>query len=164
MTRFGELLGVLGGAGVEFVLIGGVAAVVHGSARSTQDVDIVYRRDRDNYRRLAGALAPFEPYLRGLPLGLPFRLTEATLAAGLNFTLTTTLGWIDLWGEIAGWSGYEALEPHSLEVRVFAITCKVIDLPALIVAKRAAGRPKDLEVLAELELLLDRRSKDEAAG
>ena len=61
MTRFGELLGVLGGAGVEFVLIGGVAAVVHGSARSTQDVDIVYRRDRDNYRRLAGALAPFKP-------------------------------------------------------------------------------------------------------
>ena len=158
MTRFAELLGALSSAGVEFILVGGVAAAAHGSPRSTQDLDIVYQRDRVNLRKVVEALAPLRPYLRGAPPGLPFRLDVETLLAGLNFTLTTSLGWIDLLGEIAGVGGYAAILPHSLAVEVFGIRCRVIDLDTLIRAKRAAGRPKDFEILAELELLRDRRA------
>jgi hypothetical protein len=103
VTRFGELLRVLGVGGARFVLVGGVAATAHGSPRSTQDLDVVYRRDDENLRRIAAALCPHHPYMRGAPPGLPFRLDFETLRSGLNFTLTTDLGWIDLLGESRGW-------------------------------------------------------------
>ena len=159
MTRFGELLGVLERAKVEFILVGGVAAAAHGSPRTTQDIDIVYSRKPDNLERLAQALAPYDPYLRGSPIGLPFALDKATLKAGLNFTLTTSLGWIDLLGEITGGGGYDELLPHSLGIELFGQTCYVLDLETLIATKRAAGRPKDFEALAELELLRIRTLK-----
>ena len=57
---------------VEFIIVGGVAATLHGSARSTQDLDIVYARTADNHRRLVAALRAHHPYLRGAPPGLPF--------------------------------------------------------------------------------------------
>ena len=87
---------------VEFILVGGVAAAVHGSVRLTTDLDVVYARTAVNIERLASTLAPLAPALRGAPAGLPFRLDSATVRRGLNFTLTTTLGDIDLLGEIAG--------------------------------------------------------------
>jgi hypothetical protein len=99
-TDIPALLERLAAAGVEFIVIGGVAAAVHGSALITYDLDIVYRRTPDNVDRLAAALDPLGPYLRGAPEGLPFRFDAATIARGLNFTLTTTLGAIDLLGEV----------------------------------------------------------------
>jgi len=156
VTRFAEVLRCLAGAGVEFVLVGGVAAAAHGSARSTQIIDLVYSRDPANLRRLVEALGPHRPYLRGAPPGLPFRLDAPTLSAGLNFPLTTDLGWIDLFGEITGGGRYPDLVSHSLEVEVFGVRCRVVDLETLIAVKKAAGRPKDLETIAELELLRDR--------
>lgn len=108
---------------MDFILVGGVAAAAHGSPRATQVVDIVYRRGVDNLDTLAAAVAPLQPALRGAPPGLPFRLDEPTLRAGLNFTLTTTLGWLDLLGEIAGGGGYEQLLPHSIQVEGFGVTC-----------------------------------------
>jgi len=153
VTRFAELLRTLATAQVEFILVGGVAAAAHGSARSTQDIDIVYGRSGENLGRLASALSPLRPYLRGAPAGLPFRLDPATLKAGLNFTLTTDLGWIDLLGEITGGGGYEELVSHSISIDVFGISCRVLDLDTLIQTKKAAGRPKDFEGLAELEIL-----------
>src|SRR5215510_5308565 len=95
MTDLRALLSVLATHRVAFILVGGVAATAHGSARLTQDVDVVYDRDPDNLTRLVAALAPHAPYLRGAPPGLPFHYDVATLRAGLNFTLTTTIGDID---------------------------------------------------------------------
>ncbi len=165
MTRFGELLRALDAARVEFIVIGGVAAAAHGSPRGTQDLDIVYARGRSNLERLVHALGPHRPYLRGAPPGLPFRLDVDTLKAGLNFTLATGLGWIDLLGEVAGGGSYENLLPRSVAVRAFGIECRVLDLDALIECKRAAGRPRDLEAVAELELLRDRpRSSGPGVG
>lgn len=157
MTRFAELLNVLSEAGVEFIIVGGVAAAAHGSARGTQDIDVVYRRTAENLDRIVSALTGYSPYLRGAPPGLPFRFDAPTLRAGLNFTLTTTLGWIDLLGEIPGGGGYEDLAGHVTVITVFGVECRVLDLDALIRSKRAAGRPKDLEAIAELEILRDRR-------
>lgn len=159
MTDFGGLIRALSDSGVKFALVGGVAATLHGSARLTQDVDVVYARDADNLSRIARALAPLGPYLRGAPTGLPFKLDEQVLAAGLNFTLTTSAGDIDLLGEIAGVGRYEALLPHTIEVELFGARCRCIDLPTLIAAKAAAGRPKDLEIIAELRALLEERDR-----
>lgn len=156
MTRFAELLRTLAAGNVEFILVGGVAAVAHGSARATQDLDIVYRRSPANLTALAEALQPLHPELRGAPPGLPFRLDVPTLRAGLNFTLTTKIGWLDLLGEIAGGGSYEELLPHTHAVEVFEIRCRLLDLETLIQTKRAAGRPKDFEGIAELEYLRDR--------
>jgi hypothetical protein len=88
--------------GVRFIVIGGWAAIIHGTARSTNDVDVVYARDAENIERLAQALTPWHPYLRGAPPGLPFRWDPATIRAGLNFTLTTDYGHLDVLGEVTG--------------------------------------------------------------
>ncbi len=143
MTDFRALIEALCRSEVQFVLVGGVAATLHGSARLTQDVDVVYSRDAENLHRIVRALTPLQPYLRGAPPGLPFRLDEQTLAAGLNFTLATSAGDIDLLGEI--------------EVELYGAPCRCLDLPTLIASKIAAGRPKDFEAIAELRALLEEK-------
>lgn len=155
MTDFGRLLTVLASHEVQFIIVGGVAATIHGSARLTSDLDIVYARDHENLQRLVAALQPLQPYLRGAPAGLPFQFDEHTLRAGLNFTLTTDAGAIDLLGEIAGAGGFGALRAHTVDVTLFGTVHQCIDIDTLIAAKRAAGRPKDLEVIAELEAIRD---------
>jgi predicted nucleotidyltransferase len=140
---------------VEYILVGGWAAALHGSARSTTDIDFVYRRSPANCRRLAASLSSFHPSLRGAPKGLPFRFDEATILAGLNFTLTTDLGHLDFFGEIAGGGNYEALLPYSTEVRRGDLAIRCVTLERLIQLKRAAGRPKDFEAIAELQAILD---------
>jgi predicted nucleotidyltransferase len=148
--------------GVEFILVGGVAATIHGSARATFDIDVVYSRSDDNIGRLVQALSPVHPYLRGAPRGLPFSFDAETVARGLNFTLDTTLGDLDLLGEVVGGGGYEDLLPFSNEVEIFGFRCRCVTLPKLIDLKRAAGRPKDLEVLAELKALLEESGRQDA--
>ena len=154
MIDFPAMLRTLSDAGVRFIIVGGAAATAHGSARLTQDLDLVYARDAENLHRLAEALAPHEPYLRGVEPGLPFVLDEDTLRRGLNFTLVSKLGDLDLLGEIIGGGGFDDLSEHSIEIELFGVRCLCIGLRKLIEVKRAAGRPKDLEALAELEELL----------
>lgn len=150
-----QLLPMLVRAEVDFVLVGGMAAILHGSARVTFDVDIVYERSAENIRRLVTALEAYSPYLRGAPPGLPFRFDARTVQHGLNFTLTTTAGDLDLFGEIAGAGRYEELLPYADEVQAFGVTFLCVGLDRLIHIKRAAGRPKDLEAIAELQVILE---------
>ncbi len=153
MTGLTRLLTALHDASVEFILVGGVAARAHGSARVTQDIDVSYARGEANLERIVTALQPLQPYLRGAPPGLPFEWSVATLRAGLNFTLTTSVGDIDLLGDMAGVGTYEDLAHHTITALIFGRETKVLDLSWLIRSKRAAGKPKDLEVIAELEAL-----------
>ena len=157
VTDFSGLLRLLSGAGVQYILIGGVAATSHGSARATFDLDIVYRRSPDNLVRLVNALAPIKPYLRGAPPGLPFRWDVETLQAGLNFTLVTSLGDLDILGEVVGGGTYEELFPHTEPLKIFSTECLRVDLDTLIRLKRAAGRPRDLDAIAELEALREEK-------
>jgi hypothetical protein len=152
---FPRLLGVLTEEGVEFIIVGGAAATAHGAARLTLDLDIVYRRTPDNIERLARALIPHHPYLRGAPPGLPFRFDGVTISHGLNFTLVTDLGDLDTLGEITGGGRYEDLLADTIELTIFGARCRVLALDKLIAVKRAAGRPKDFEAIAELEALQD---------
>jgi len=144
-------------ARVEFIVIGGFAATLLGTARFTADLDVVYRRTEDNLARLVAALAPFEPYLRGAPPGLPFRFDVATLRHGLNFTLSTTAGLLDLLGEATGEGVFEKLLPDSEIEAVFGLEVRRVTLDRLIELKRAAGRVKDLEPIAELEALREEK-------
>jgi hypothetical protein len=148
---------VLAQGQVEFLVVGGVAARAHGSARLTNDLDVVYRRTAENLERLVAALRPYTPHLRGAPLGLPFRWDAETLRRGLNFTLTTAFGDLDLLGEIAGGGGYDSLRADSASIAAFGVEILCLNLERLIETKRAAGRPRDLEAIAELEALLEER-------
>ena len=159
MTDFEGLLRALASHGVAFIIIGGAAATAHGSARLTQDLDLVYGRDDENLRRLADVLEGLGARLRGAPSDLPFRPDAATLHHGLNFTFTTRLGDLDLFGEIAGGGGYSDLEPHCDRIVVFGIPCLCLGIAKLIEVKTAAGRPKDLEAVAELEILREERER-----
>jgi len=164
VTDFERLFDTLRKAGVEYILIGGVAATVHGSSRLTQDVDICYARTDANLDRLVRALRPLKPYLRGAPRGLPFEWSARTLRSGLNFTLTTTAGDIDLLGEVTGGGGYDDLIGHTIDVILFSHWTKCLDLEWLIATKRAAGRPRDLEAIAELEALREESENRDRVG
>ncbi len=159
MTDFPGLLRALLGERVKFVVVGGAAGTAHGSARLTVDLDIVYSRSPENLRRLVAALSPLEPRLRGAPEGLPFAWEEKTIRAGLNFTLATSLGSIDLFGEVAGGGSYEDLTKESETIRAFGVEFLCVNLDALIRLKRAAARRKDLEAIAELEAIREERGK-----
>ena len=154
-ANFDQILALLARHGVRFILIGGGAAITHGSARATQDVDVVYARDDENIRALAECLQDVSPRLRGAPEGLPFFWDEATIRNGLNFTLSTDIGDLDLLGEAAGDGSYKSLLPDSDELEVFGARCRCVTLSRLIRLKQAAGRPKDLEAIAELQALAE---------
>jgi hypothetical protein len=161
MSLFEEVIHVLNRHHVDYLIVGGWAAAIHGSLRSTVDIDVVYGRSTENLHKIVSALSHATPYLRGVPPGLPFRWDEATLRSGLNFTLTTRIGDIDLLGDVPGGGTYHDLLPHSIEVELFGMPCRVVTLECLIQLKRAAGRPKDLEAIAELQALLEERRKRE---
>jgi hypothetical protein len=164
LTRFRELIELLTGAGVEFVVVGGAAAAALGAARATFDLDVVYRRTAENLARIVEALKPYSPYPRGAPPNLPFQWDRRTVDFGLNFTLETTIGYIDLLGEIAGGGTYNDLLPHAIRLEVFGVSCLTLDLETLIRTKRAAGRPKDYEAIAELETIREQRDERPGGG
>jgi len=148
-TNFRAILEALLNQQVEFVIVGGVALVARGAPRTTEDIDLCYRRDHGNLERLALALEPLRPYLRGAPPGLPFTLDSSTLRAGLNFTLTTLAGDVDLLGgEISGLGSYEQVKAVSSPLTLYGRSVQVLELSGLERAKKAAGRLKDIADLA----------------
>lgn len=138
---------------IRFSVIGGVALIARGVQRSTQDLDIAYARDRKNLARLAAALQPLHPKLRGVPGDLPFVLDEALLRSGLNFTLDTDLGPLDLLGEVPGLGTFDQVDAMSSELDIGGTQVTVLTVQGLVRSKRAAGRPKDLVDLGYLHSL-----------
>ena len=108
-TDFAKALMVLKEGDVEFIIVGGVAAILNGLGYTTYDLDVVYSRERANIQKLVRCLEPYSPYLRGAPPGLPFKLDERTVRMGLNFTLVTAFGDLDLLGEVTAIGGYREL-------------------------------------------------------
>jgi len=153
MSDFKRIFGLLTDADVEFVLIGGLSVIAHGHQRATLDVDICYARTPKNIARLAAALAPVHPRLRGAPAELKFPWDAQTLANGLNFTLVTDLGDLDLLGEVAGLGSYEDIALSAIEIALFGCQVAMLNLDQLIRSKAAAGRVKDLLDLEALRKL-----------
>jgi hypothetical protein len=142
-------------AGVDFVVIGGVAGGVHGSSLSTYDVDLAYGREPGNLEKLAAVLGSIEAKLRGAPPDVPFLLDAKTLAAGANFTFTTTMGSVDILGDPAGAPPYEQLRRGATLVDVEGRQIRVASLDHLIAMKEAAGRPKDKLQATEYRVISD---------
>ena len=141
---------------VRFVVIGGVAAAVHGSSRVTNDLGVCYdASDVGNIDRLAQLLAKWDAYPRGVERGLPFIMDGRTLRGAPIMTLTTAEGDLDVLDRVAGVGDYAAVRKNSEQISALGVRFRVIDLPALIKAKRAAGRPRDFEALPELQALLE---------
>src|SRR5262249_20320022 len=101
------------------------------------------------------------PSLRGAPKGLSFRLDPPTLKAGLNFTLDTDLGALDLLGDMPPLGNYDGVVVESETMELFGRSVRVLKLEALIDAKRAAGRTKDRLMIPELEALVEMRKKSQ---
>jgi predicted nucleotidyltransferase len=159
MNDYLRTLQILCDAGVRFVIIGGAAAAAHGSTYPTYDLDICYDRSHDNIERLAKALEPFHPSLRGVSDELPFCFDAATIANGMNFTLTTDLGDIDLFGEVTGVGVYKDANALSIRLEISGFQCSVLSLEGLIQSKRATARPKDLLMLREIEALREMETR-----
>lgn len=135
---------------VEYVVVGGVAITLHSSGYITQDLDLCYSRTRQNIARLVSALAPYRPRPRSWPEGLPFTFDEATVRNGTDFTFDTTIGAIDLLGEVKAIGTYEDAIKHSETYTIYGRQISAFTLDALITSKTAADRPKDRLVLPEL--------------
>ncbi len=153
--QFATAVQALCDAQVEFIIIGGLSATFHGSARITYDLDICYSRSAKNLSQLVKALAPFHPRPRGFPQDLPYVWDEAMLRNSTILTLQTHLGEIDLLAEVSGLGAFEELRLHSIEIEAFERRVFTLDLPSLIRAKKATGREKDIAHLKELESLLE---------
>lgn len=146
-------------AHVRFVVIGGVAANVHGSPRITNDLDVCYDPAPVNIDRLAAVLTGWQAYPRGVEPGLPFVMDSRALRTNPILTLVTTEGAVDVLDRVEGVGDYGRVREASQDAVWGAVTFRVIGLDALIAAKRATGRRRDQEALLELEALRELKRK-----
>lgn len=148
------LLRTLANEAADFVVIGGIAAVFHGSARLTGGLDITFAQELENLERLARALVPLRPLSRGAEDADAFVLDAATLRRIEVLTLATRMGDIDLLLRPAGMTHYTALRERAQRLAIDDFRVRIAHIEDLIAMKRAAGREKDRADVAELEAIL----------
>ncbi len=161
-NMFEEILAALVAHEVRFVVIGGVAATIHGSARFTNDIDICYDTAQDNLERLVRLLTGWHAYLRGVEPGLPFIMDVRAIRTTPIMTLTTDVGAIDLLNRVPGVGDYGAAVAASELVKIGSVEFRALRLESLIASKRAVRRPRDMEHLIELEALLALRKRSKS--
>ena len=152
-----EIFATLAEHRVRYVLIGGLAAVLHGSPTVTVDADICADRSPENLQRLAGALRDLHARLRSTsePEGLSFQPDAALLGRIQTLNLSTDRGDLDLTFEPAAFDGYDELAEHAVAVSVAGVVVSVASLDDVIRSKEAADRPKDHATLPVLYALRD---------
>jgi hypothetical protein len=142
--------------GVEFVVVGGFAAVAHGVTLLTQDIDICCRFVPDNLMRLQDALADLEPVHRMPSSRPPLRLTRETAPESRNLYLDTGWGQLDCLGDVLGVGDYDRVLAESISVRLSAGPCRILSVDALIRAKEAMGRERDRQAVVQLRAIRER--------
>ena len=157
MSNLAEMLTTLARGGVEFVLVGGYAAVAHGVSLVTQDVDICCRFSKENLFRLQAVLVELRPRHRMTPQKLPFELTDDLCARLSNLYLETDLCVLDCLSEVKGVGGFDEVLAHSIELAFPGGTFRVLDLATLIHAKEAMDRPQDRMALTQLRAIQERQ-------
>jgi predicted nucleotidyltransferase len=157
MHKLHELLRRLAEADVEFVLIGGYAAVIHGSAYVTNDVDVCAVLSPDNLEKIRKALADLKPVHRQSHRRLSFLEVPAPGQSLQNLYLETTDGIIDIITSVLGVGDFARLRERAMRADVFGMSCAVISLEDLIAAKEALGREKDLLTAKELRAIAGKR-------
>jgi hypothetical protein len=168
--RAGPVLETLTRHGVEFVVVGGLAGLAHGSSYPTFDLDVAYARDRGNLERMVAALDELGITLRGAPPNLPFQLDARTLENGANFTFDTRYGRFDILGDLPGVRSFEDLRVGATLEEIEGAKVRVASIDHLIAMKRAANRTKDKLMLEEYIVIADEqaavrdRGEDTAGG
>jgi hypothetical protein len=141
---------------IDFVLIGGMAAVAHGSVRMTRDLDVCVPLDADNFLRLQDALRPLNPMVRAGAERIPLKLDAESAGRLKNLYFLTDAGNLDCLGDVAGIGDYAAALSQSVTIEIGGRPCRVLSLEALIKAKETLGRPHDLLTAIELRAILER--------
>lgn len=144
-------------ANVDFIVCGGLAALLHGGSLLTRDVDIVCPMDSLNLQRIFDALTGLNPCHRMTPNRLPLTLEQIQAGGLKNLYLGTDWGQLDCLGEIKGLGGFQECLPLSQTILISGLAIRTLTLDALIEAKRAMGRPRDLQTVIELQALREKR-------
>ena len=150
--RYPDILKRLNEFGVRYILVGGMAANIHGSTITTMDCDIVVSLDAENLLKLAQALSVFSPTFRHKTPPQNFDEDMAMRGGWKNIYLNTDAGILDCLGDIKGLGDFAECDASSLEVDLGDFRIRVLTREALIAAKMAMGRPKDLLTVAQLEI------------
>lgn len=156
MSELHKLLQRLSDAGIEFVVVGGVAAVLHGSSMVTRDLDVCAELTSENLQKLRDAFRDAHPVHRIGPTRLSFLETPEPGASLRNLYLQTDLGALDLLGSISGVGDFDQVRASAVEVDLFGRRVKVIAIEQLIKAKETVGRQKDLLAATELRAIAAR--------
>lgn len=151
-----DLLKRLSDHGVEYVVVGGMAGVLHGGSMVTEDLDLCAPLTQDNLARILVALKELSPRHRMSPQQPPLPEDPAKLAGFKNLFLATDFGQLDILSEITGVGAYPEVVRHAVQVTLAGVSYRVLDLDALIASKRALGRPRDLQAARELEAIRER--------
>lgn len=159
MSELTRITQQLADFGVAFVIAGGLATILHGSALMTRDVDAACDMTPENLLRVWNALAGLNPVHRMTSARQPFTRQQATDIRWKNLYLSTDMGQLDLLGEITGIGDYNACKAKSEPIVMDSKIILVLTIDALISAKRAMGRPKDLHAILELEVIRARRQQ-----
>ena len=156
MPDLESLLGRVIQAQVEFVVVGGFAAVAHGVSLPTQDIDVCCRFTPENLLRLQGAIADLHPVHRMVPSRPSLSLTAEACAGLRNLYLDTDWGQLDCLGEVLGVGDYQAVVVQSVPVELAGGVCRILSIDALIRAKEAMGRQRDREAALQLRAIRER--------
>jgi hypothetical protein len=157
--RVSEILRRLTEEGVDFVVIGGIALVLLGSARNTKDLDITFATDQANLEALGSVLIGLHARLRGVHEDVPFVPDARTLRGGSLLTLDTDAGWLDLLAEPPGAPSYATLRANSTELDLDSFSIRVADIDDMIAMKNTAGRLQDLADIDELQTIKRLRTR-----
>lgn len=152
-TEFLHIISLLSRAECDLVVIGGLGIQIHGGDHMTGDADFALSRRRENCRRIADALAPYHPKPVDWPEDVPYVWDDQMLMNSTNLTLDTDLGRIDFLAEPDGAPPYEILKERAMRFDLDGREVLVASIDDLISMKKAAGRPKDLAHVAELETI-----------
>lgn len=157
---FEALLAVLRRARFQFVVVGGYSAMLSGSTLMTRDIDVVCPLTPDNLGCLWTALSDLHPVHRMHQDAPPFTAGDTTRTDWQNLYLRTDLGILDCSGDVRGLGPYEACLARSQAIELGGHSVRVLTLEALIDAKRAMGRPRDLHTVEELDIIREQQGRD----
>ncbi len=151
-----NLLKILLEHNIEFVIIGGLAAILHGSSYVTQDLDICAPLSAEQIKKIRECLADYHPTHRMTSKPLSFLEFPEKISNLKNIYLKTDLGLLDILGQVAGLGDFEKVAKNAVEIDLYGRKCKVISIKDLIVTKEIMGREKDRAILHELKAILSK--------
>jgi predicted nucleotidyltransferase len=160
LAAFRELLKRLKDHDVEFIVIGGLAAILQGAPVATYDVDVCAPMSDDNVAKIHAALREIKPRFRFRPDNLPVPDDPARLRGIRNMNLVTDVGVIDLLGDLPGVGTFEEVRDRTIEINMGGFVCRVLNLETLILSKKTAGRDKDLISVRHLEAILRKQQRE----